>query len=394
MTRALLGGVLLLMAAVAAGHDRGTSYSAWTIRGRDAHVIVRISELEISRFPWASEDAATLDQMLRLYFADRLQLRAGERRCAVSEPPHPLTSVPAHRSYEWRLRCEDGPLSIRSELMLDVSPSHLHFARLTRDGGAMIERVLSDREPMWTLDSGGEADAAEISDYVGLGVEHILTGYDHLAFVAALLLIASSAGEVARVVTGFTVAHTITLGLMALGYLRPESAPIEALIGLSIALVAAENIWRVTERRQGLRIVASTALALFAVAAAAGIGNVSAVTLAGLALFTWCYFGLLTRLGRAATLRWGIAFLFGLIHGFGFAGMLTEAGLPQDRTLPALLGFNLGVELGQLAVVALAWPILRWLARHRLELHRWTVEAGSAAVFALGLYWFLIRTYG
>ena len=82
-----------------------------------------------------------------------------------------------------------------------------------------------------------------LGEYIALGIEHILTGYDHLAFLLALLLIGSSLGEVAKVVTGFTVAHSITLGLTILGYVRPEARSVEALIGLSIALVAAENVW-------------------------------------------------------------------------------------------------------------------------------------------------------
>lgn len=392
-----VAAVLLLFCRETNAHDRGTSYSSWTLNGRDAHVVLRIADLEITRFPWAAEPETAVDQALRRYLGDRLQLRAGGQRCTVAEAPHPLATTPGNRAYEWRLRCpQDGELSIHTELMFDVSPAHLHFARLTRDGQPAIERVLSEKDNEWALDQAadGHSEGATIPDYVLLGIEHILTGYDHLAFVAALLLLAGSLGEVARVVTGFTVAHTITLGLMALGYLRPERAPIEALIGLSIALVAAENSWRLSRANLRLPGILSLCLLLLAGAAHYGFGQVAPVTLVGLSLFIWCYFGLLQRSSRAATLRWAIAFVFGLIHGFGFAGVLAEAGLPSDRTLPALLGFNVGVELGQLAVVAVAWPLLQLLARRRAAGHRLLIEVGSAAVFALGLYWFLVRSYG
>jgi hypothetical protein len=226
-------------------------------------------------------------------------------------------------------------------------------------------------------------------------VEHIFGGYDHLAFLVALLLVGGSLGEVARIVTGFTVAHSITLGLAVLGYVRPEPAPVEALIGLSIVLVAAENVWLVGARSRTLPATIAAALALLALAAAAGHGRVPAATLAGLAVFSACYFGLLGRAPRAASLRWAIAFVFGLVHGFGFAAVLAEAGFDAGRAARALFGFNLGVEVGQLAVVAVVWPVLQLVTRaQRGGLRAAVVEMGSAAVLGLGLFWFVTRAYG
>ena len=115
----------------------------------------------------------------------------------------------------------------------------------------------------------------------------------------------------------------------------------------------------------------------------------------GLALFTFCHFGLLARAERPARLRTAVAFAFGLVHGFGFAGVLAEMELPSNRLVPALFGFNIGVEIGQLSVVALVWPALRLLARVRDT--RWLqsiAEIGSAAICGLGLFWFLTRMFG
>src|SRR5205823_877316 len=145
----------------------------------------------------------------------------------------------------------------------------------------------------------------------------------------------------------------LTLAVAALGWMRPERAPIEALIGLSIALVAAENVWLTGVRGRALPATIAGGLAILAIVAAAGIGRVPPLTLAGLGLFAACYFPLLGRVARPATLRWGLAFLFGLVHGFGFAAVLTEARLEPGRLVRALVGFNAGVEAGQLAIVAL-----------------------------------------
>jgi hypothetical protein len=383
-------------------HDRGTSYSSWTLRGRDAHVVVRLTELEVSRFPWAAGGVPARERRLASYLPEHLRLMAGDTSCPLSDGPRSLQAPPGHLAVEWSVACPaDGSLRMRSELLRDVSATHLHFARLKRGSAAPVERVLSERDSLWVFDDGSrdgtarDVHGAGVADYVRLGIEHILSGYDHLAFLLALILIGGSLLDVAKMVTGFTVAHSLTLALMVLGYLQPNTASVEALIGLSIALVAAENLWLAGARHRFLPWGAVAALLLLAVAASNGYGSVPTLTLVGLALFTICYFELLQRSPRPASVRWCVAFIFGLIHGFGFAGMLGQAGVPQDRIVAALFGFNAGVELGQLAAVCTVWPLLRAVTRpDRPRLRAVVVEAASAAVFAVGMFWFAARAYG
>jgi hypothetical protein len=231
--------------------------------------------------------------------------------------------------------------------------------------------------------------------YGRLGVEHILSGWDHLAFVLALILLARNLGEVARLITGFTVAHSLTLALAVLGWVRAEAAPIEALIGFSVALIALENGWSLGGRGRGIPRVAVLGLLVMTGLAAAGFGSLAVLTLLGLAVFMASHFELLRRSPDTGLHRVALAFAFGLVHGFGFAGILAEMQLPSDRLASALLGFNLGVEVGQLAVVALIWPVLALLRRTSNGApHRLFAEFASGAVFATGLYWFLIRTLG
>jgi hydrogenase/urease accessory protein HupE len=148
-----------------------------------------------------------------------------------------------------------------------------------------------------------------IAAFLGLGVEHILIGWDHLLFLLALILPGAGVGELVRTVTAFTIAHSITLGLSATGHVTVPVAPVEALIALSIAWVAAQNL----------------------------------------------------TTNRATSRRWMLAFVFGLVHGFGFSSVLREIGLPTDARLLALLNFNVGVEVGQLVAVLAMLPLLRWL---------------------------------
>ena len=177
------------------------------------------------------------------------------------------------------------------------------------------------------------------SAYLLLGIEHILSGFDHLMFVISLLFLVGFNRRLLWTITAFTAAHSLTLACSALGLLVLRSPPVEATIALSIVLVAGEAL----HRRQ---------------------------TLAG---------------------RWPalVAFLFGLVHGLGFAGALKEIGLPQSHLSVALLTFNVGVEIGQLMTVGAAW-MLWWIAR------RWPVlsRARTALLYGIGsvaAYWSLLR---
>jgi hypothetical protein len=392
----LTAAFVLLLAAPALAHDRTTSYSTWEIQGRGARVTVRLSLLDASRFPWFFEDGA--DEKMKRYLAQRLQLVAGNTPCEIVGEPERLDAPLERLVYEWHLSCpEAGELSIHNDLLLDVAPSHLHFARVTRDGTALLERVLSDAERSWPLPAkasggGGDDGGTTLAGYVQLGIEHILTGYDHLAFLFALLLIEGSMWEVAKVVTGFTVGHSLTLALAILGVVRPETGAIEALIGLSIALVAGENLWLLGGRPRFVPWGLGAVLLALGAGAAAGFGRVPGLTLAGLALFSLSYFELLERVSQPVRLRWAVAFLFGLVHGFGFAGVLVEAHLPTQRLVQALFGFNAGVEIGQIGVVVLVWPLLAYFTRRAGG--RLVVEMTSAAVLALGAFWFVTRAYG
>lgn len=178
--------------------------------------------------------------------------------------------------------------------------------------------------------------------YTTLGIDHILTGLDHLLFVLALLFLVGFNRRLVLTITAFTVAHSLTLGLSAMGWLALRSPPVEAVIALSIVLVAAEAL----HRRQTL------------------------------------------------ARRWPalVAFGFGLIHGLGFAGAIKDIGLPEHHVLLALLTFNLGVEIGQLLMVFAAWVLWRVLDKlPRLE------QARTLALYAMGAlaaYWTWLRVAG
>jgi hypothetical protein len=390
-----------LLGSSAHAHGRSLSYSSWELHDTSARVVLRLTQLELTRLPWGPIAVPHLEPALGSYLTDRLTLQSEAGSCRLSDGPRALSAPAGDAAIEWRLECpEPVSLAIRSDLFREVAPSHLHFARVRAAGQPVLERVLSAGDSTWPIegfearaDAGGVGDA--LTRYLLLGVDHIFTGYDHLAFLVALLLLARRLGEVAVIVTGFTVAHSITLGLAVFGSLRPEPATVEALIGLSIALVAAENAWWLAGRQRLIPLSIALGLAFATGLALVGVGAPRAATLGGLGLFALAYFALLERIRRPVRLRAAIAFTFGLVHGFGFAGVLAELELPAERLALALLGFNIGVEVGQLAVLMLIFPLLAGAARWRDgRAHRGLLELGSAAICGLGLFWFVTRAYG
>ncbi len=389
---ALIWVGIVTAALPAAAHTRSMSYSTWQLEPDGARVELRLKLLELTReppgHPWTR------------VFPAELVLLSGEVPCRGDEARRMGREPEGWAVFRWRVHCDrSGPRAIASELMRGVTAAHTHFVRVdppADDPGAEVrERVLvTDRDGPWLLDAAPSDEApSAFSSYVKLGALHIATGWDHLTFVLALLLLATSLREVAGLVTGFTLGHSLTLGLAVLGVVRPEAVAVDVLIGFSIALVAAENSWllagrdRLIPRAVGGALLVAAGLSLF------GVGALGPMAWLGLALFSLCHFGLLRASERPGALRAAVAFAFGLVHGFGFAGTLMELHLPAARLLPALFGFNVGVELGQLAVVAGVWPLLYALARVRAEGYRWVAEAGSASIFAIGLFWMLSRNF-
>ena len=215
-----------------------------------------------------------------------------------------------------------------------------------QDGSTQLTR-LTPSAPAFVVEATPSSSEV-LRSYFVLGVEHILTGFDHLLFVLALMILTRGSWRLIKAVTAFTVAHSITLGLAALGFVQVPSAPVEAIIALSIVFVAAE----VVHSRQG-------------------------------------------RSGLTERMPWVVAFAFGLLHGFGFAGALSEIGLPQLDIPLALFSFNVGVEVGQLlfiAVVFAAVAVARQVVRHVARpLPTWAWRVAPYAIGSVSTFWLIQR---
>ncbi|MFW5875553.1 MAG: HupE/UreJ family protein [Myxococcota bacterium] len=388
----------------AGAHTRSISDSRWTVTAEGADVRLRLSLLDLSALEGALPGtlARARSGVASPRFAEHLQARLrmldGAGPCApVAGSFRTLEAPEGYVRYGWRVRCAGaGPRRVHSDLLMDAVPAHLHFATVRGpDGGPEVQRVLdpSSRGVEVPRAPGPGSPLRAVGAHITLGIEHILGGWDHLVFLLALLLWSPRLRETALTVTGFTLGHSVTLGLAALGWVSPRTAAVEALIGLSIAMVAVENVWLAGGRRGPGLPAASVALLLVAAGVTAVAGSVPPLVTLGMALFAACQFGLLGRMDRPGRWRWSVASVFGLVHGFGFAGALTDLAPSSADLVPALLGFNLGVEVGQLAVVALVWPLLAWWSRRPARAD-WLVHAGSAAAAGAGLFWYVTRAFG
>jgi len=214
-----------------------------------------------------------------------------------------------------------------------------------QDGTVQIARLTPSKTAFVVEARPGTLDVA--ATYLALGVNHILGGIDHLLFVLALLILVTSTRTLVWTITAFTAAHSLTLAAATLGLVQVPQAPVEAVIALSIVFVASEII-HVSQGRPGL----------------------------------------------TQRRPWIVAFVFGLLHGFGFAGALNEIGLPEQSIPLALLLFNVGVELGQLGFIGAVLLAYAFLKKTVLDYPQWANQAAGYVIGTVAAYWTIERTLG
>lgn len=367
MNRRLWVGLALLSAALtlpARAHEPSDSYlrlagtagtlsGEWDIALRDLDRALVLDHDGDGELTWGELSAREAE--LSRYALDHLELTQSGQACVVRTSS---LSVVEHSDGPYArlpldVRCAGGsaPLELQYSLFFALDPQHRAIVQAGPD-----THVLSAQRRSLTLDRAAGARATSTFTLVRHGVEHILSGLDHVLFLLALLLpavlraqpdqtrtsrqIRSVLGDVVRVVTAFTFAHSLTLGLAALGVVDMSADVIEPAIAASVAVAALDNVWPV--------------------------------------------FG---------TGRWSIAFALGLLHGFGFSSALSDLGLSGASLLRGLVAFNVGVELGQLALVCLFVPVA-FMLRHAWGTRLVLLRAGSLAIAALSLTWFYERVMG
>jgi hypothetical protein len=331
----------------------------WDIALRDLDYVLELDRDGNGELTWG-EVRTRADDITR-YATSHLELTANAKACAWqnarpmqldkhSDGTYAVLSLQAH--------CESLAAGLKTHysLLFDVDPSHRGLVQWISPGAAGAQPLVFSTESA-TQDMQMKAPSAweTLRQYVIEGIWHIWMGYDHILFLLSLLLPAvliraqkhwepapslkRSLLEVLKVVTAFTLAHSITLSLAVLGFVSLPSRFVESTIAASIIFAALNNVWGGIEKK-----------------------------------------------------RWVMAFTFGLIHGFGFASALADLGLPQGALALALVGFNLGVEIGQMAIVTAFVPLAFWL-RTTVFYRRWFMPIGSIIIAIVALYWFIQRAF-
>jgi hydrogenase/urease accessory protein HupE len=337
--------VNLSTARVTLAADRSVSVEVG-LKGSDADRLARTSIFDAQRDQVDPALVAASAAPIMAYIAAHIAVTGGDGKACVAGA---AALMPDGDGVIFRNRfsCRDveGDILYRSTVLTDTDPAARQVV-LIGDGDSAPQALLDATNTAVTLSAPAPSLLSTMERYLVTGIEHIFLGYDHIAFLVAVVLWARRLVPVIKIVTAFTIAHSITLSLAALNIIVIPSAVVEPAIAASIVYVAMENFF-----------------------------------------------------SRNIDKRWRITFAFGLVHGFGFAGALREIGLPTNAIAPALAAFNIGVEIGQVAIVSIVIPLLialdRLLAVDKAKPARAAtlVYALSALITVLGSYWFLTRVF-
>jgi hypothetical protein len=391
--RVLLALLALFTGVAASAHTRSQSYSSWSVAGAELSGVFQVDARRVTQLS-EEADARNLGELLASHLAGTVAVSQDGRVCRAGKPAV-LAAARGDTRVELSFVCpapiDEEPATVVMGAFFDVSPSHVHYARVARAGGQAHEVLATVRSHSFTVGSSAANAPTDFGAFFRLGLEHVLSGIDHLAFLLALALLAGSFTRAFWAATGFTLGHSLTLGFVALGWLEPSVPSVEALIGFTVAFAAGEAYASRPGRtpHAGWLTLACVA-AVPLVAKLAGASSLPWAVVAGTACFAACAGGL----GAEATRRaapW-LAAAFGLAHGAGFAGALLELDIPRERLLVALLGFNLGVEAAQ--VFVLAGIGLMSLAARRVAapVRERTLDFVVTGLFAVGVYWFVERS--
>ncbi len=347
----LLCLVLAVLAAprAAGAHPAPFSYLDLVIRDQAIDGLVVLHVVDVAHELGLKEDDLLLPgvagrerQRVIAFLAPRFVLRAGGE--TLTPQWQVIETAPDRHAVQLRFTMatpRPGALGVRAQLF-PYDPIHQTFVNVYEDDQLrqqMIFAAGSDERVYYTGTTQGAV--AVMQTFIPAGVYHILIGPDHILFLVGLLLLGGGAAQLVTIVTAFTVGHSITLSLAALDVVTPPPQIIEPAIALSIVFVGADNLVR----------------------------------------------------GSGRDLRGWVALVFGLVHGFGFANVLREFGLPDEALGWSLFSFNVGVEIGQLAIVLVVATLLALIRRRSAGLGYRVAYAGSVVVIAAGTYWFVERLF-
>lgn len=384
----LLLGVVLSIQVEA--HSRNESYSTVHIFNEETNTTINIKaniRIDIyKQFSLPREMNNTED--LFSYFIQSFKF---QESCKVTESSLPtINNAAGYIKVAWDLKCDTLPSQYQVTLFQDFSASHNHLSKVMINDqmlGDFIFNVDSDWKTL-KLQTNANNRAASVLNFLSFGLEHILSGYDHLLFILGLLILFARL-RLFLSITGFTVGHSISIFLGSLGVVIAEMNLVESLIGFSIFFLGYEYFYHYL-LTQNTHFKIWKFIPLFLLVLLYVTGMLSFILFLGLAFFSLSYLRIiLNNKGMIKPLL--ITGFFGLIHGLGFASNLSGAGF-TDNLLLGVLGFNIGVEIGQLIFAFFALMVLKVISNifgtYYLKI---TKHAISSLLISFGIFWFVVR---
>jgi hypothetical protein len=385
--------LLILCSICSEAHNRSESYSKFNLTSNEQGMAIQVTSSikqdifnnlnPTSHFKSYESLVAYLDKAINLGSS-----------CKLNESVEINENISLGvLKFAWSFQCLQIPESISMSLFQDLGVTHTHIARGVIDGQSVPEFMFASTQDAWVIGLPGESNVNQSSyfGYFKSGVQHILSGWDHLTFLLGLLLLFTGRFLIIAI-TGFTIGHSLTLGLGAMNVLRVHSEIIETLIGFSILLLAVEYFHK--HAFEINKLIKNLALSFCAFLPLTIFGNLDPILIVGLALFLTFYLSL-TNHYSSPWLPLMVTVFFGLIHGLGFASSIAESGIPQDRLLPIILSFNIGVEVGQLVVAFTLLAFLKLTKTYfRFSDFNYLHGAMGTFVFSMGTFWFISRAIG
>ena len=394
--------ILFFLLSPLNAHYFSESFSKWNVVDNKVEANFSLLTLESTRIFQVEnyqkimfEENLSETDVFKIYLSQNLKVTSEGKNCSLVDEIKELNSQEGSLNLSLNFECPSNKeIKIINNALFNLVQSHIHIARIYIDNNLYTEKALFFNDQSIDLNEEKENNSFSNSFYkfFSLGLDHILSGYDHLLFILGLLLLVTNLKRLLLVITGFTIGHSLTLSLSVINIIQVKSSLVEALIGYTIMFVGLEYLYKENNDHRVSMIFITTLSLLLLIFGNLINPNFPYFLIFGILLFSLGYFYLLKNLNSENNLLSIITIIFGLIHGFGFGGFLLGSKISSENIFSGLLGFNLGVEVGQIIFVLLILLIYKLLMTLKItKIIEVMKNLSFFAVVFFGFFFFIQR---
>ena len=394
--------ILFFLLSPLNAHYFSESFSKWNVVDNKVEANFSLLTLESTRIFQVEnyqkimfEENLSETDVFKIYLSQHLKVTSEGKNCSLVDEIKELNSQEGSLNLSINFECPSNKeIKIINNALFNLVQSHIHIARIYIDNNLYTEKALFFNDQSIDLNEEKENNSFSNSFYkfFSLGLDHILSGYDHLLFILGLLLLVTNLKRLLLVITGFTIGHSLTLSLSVINIIQVKSSLVEALIGYTIMFVGLEYLYKENNDHKVSMIFITTLSLLLLIFGNLINPNFPYFLIFGILLFSLGYFYLLKNLNSENNLLSIITIIFGLIHGFGFGGFLLGSKISSENIFSGLLGFNLGVEVGQIIFVLLILLIYKLLMTLKItKIIEVMKNLSFFAVVFFGFFFFIQR---